>query len=78
MACHVEINIFLSKGSNVMMQCVTCNKLSLFAPKQGEKKNLDFLQRQDTNSCTKVIQWNIAKHGLCLLELFQNTNSSLA
>jgi hypothetical protein len=78
MACRVELNIFLSKGSNVMMQCVTCNKLSLFAPKHGEKKILDFLQRQDTNSYTKVIQWNIAKHGLCLLELFQNINSNVA
>jgi len=37
-----------------MMQCATCNKFSLFAPKQRGKKSQDFLQMQDTNSYMKL------------------------
>lgn len=35
MICHVELNNFMPKGNNDMIQCVTCNKSSLFAPRQG-------------------------------------------
>jgi len=38
MICHVEINNFMPKGNNDMIQCVTCNKSSLFALRQGKKK----------------------------------------
>ncbi len=37
-----------------MMKCVTCNKFSLFAPKQGGKKSPDFLQMQDINTYMKL------------------------
>ncbi len=38
MTCHFEINKFLPKGNNDVMQCVTSNKSLLFAPKQGNDK----------------------------------------
>jgi hypothetical protein len=32
------MNVFKSKDSNDMMQCVTCNNFFLFAPIQGKEK----------------------------------------
>jgi hypothetical protein len=34
MTCHVEIHKFMPKDNNDTMQCVTCNKSSLFALRQ--------------------------------------------
>ncbi len=38
MTCHVEKNKILTNDNNDMMQCVTCNKSPLFAPKQRKDK----------------------------------------
>jgi hypothetical protein len=46
---HVDINEIWPKSVNDMMQCVTCNKSSLFAPQKKKKKSLNKFEMGDTN-----------------------------
>jgi hypothetical protein len=42
------MNVFKSKDNNDMMQCVTCNKIFLFAQIQGKKISLNVLKAKGT------------------------------
>jgi hypothetical protein len=43
--CHVQIDKFILKNNNSMIQCVTCNNSSLFAPKQEKNKYFEITKK---------------------------------
>jgi hypothetical protein len=51
-----------------MIQCVTCNNSSLFAPKQGKKKNFKITKKIKI-TCTQNILQNIVHNHTKLVEL---------
>jgi len=52
--CHVQIDKFIPKNNNSMIQSVTCNNSSLFAPKQ-EKKQILWDHKSNKITCTQNI-----------------------
>jgi hypothetical protein len=80
-----EKDEFQPKGNAVMMQCVTCNKSSLFAPRLKmlenkettniivkQEKFLSFFEMKDINSSL----YNIEIHSMYLNSIWLNINYS--
>jgi len=54
--CHVQIDKFILKNNNSMIQCVTCNNSSLFAPKQEKNKYFEITKINQITCAQNILQ----------------------
>jgi hypothetical protein len=57
--CHVQIDKFLLKNNNSMIQCVTCNNSSFFAPKQEKNKYLEITKKLKLHVTQNILQKDV-------------------